>query len=276
MKYYFTLLGSLISASFFAQTDSIFLHNEILTGEIKSIGATHLVYVPESKKVELTINVLSVDRIRFSDGDVMELPHKTEILQLQSTTIKKPMIHYNSDELLGYQPLATEFFSSRALFFFVPLKRVKKRMYKKIENKAIMMNYDHVLIHFETAANWQPLTFKSANVTAQFYNTKKPKLSDTTAIDALIQKPITKEIETLHYKVKKKIESNQTYSSLLKNVHVVNGEIFLELITNFNLSDDKFGNIKSQKVKVLSYNANSISLGLTTFANHHVRYDIFF
>ena len=276
MEETFILICTCISASLFAQTDSIFLHNEILTGEIKSIGATHLVYVPESKKVELTINVLSVDRIRFSDGDVMVLPQKTEILQLQSTEIKKPTIHFNPDELLGYQAISVEFFASRAFFFFVPLNRIKRRMYQKIENQAIVMNCDHVLIHTEKAVNWQPFTFKSANITAQFYNTKKPKLVDTTAIDALIQKPISKEVELIFFKLKNKIAYEHSISSVLKNVHVKGDDIYLELVTNFDWSDNQYGSIKTQLAKVLSFDSNSISLAVSNFSREFIRYDIHF
>ena len=139
MKILFLFIAVFISSSLIAQTDSIFTHKEILTGKIKSIGATHLVYVPAEMTVELTLNLLTVKKVRFENGNEIGFDMQLINRQIKTSTYQKPEIHFNSDELLGYRANSIDFFASRALFLFVPLNRIKKRMYRKIENRAIII-----------------------------------------------------------------------------------------------------------------------------------------
>ena len=90
-----------LASNVFAQTDSIFTHKEILTGKIKSIGATHLVYVPAEMTVEFTLNLLTVKKVHFENGNEMEFDIQPQNTQIKNSAYQKPEIHFNSDELLG-------------------------------------------------------------------------------------------------------------------------------------------------------------------------------
>jgi hypothetical protein len=260
----------LFSIATYAQTDSIYKHNEILTGKIKSIGATHLVYVPSEMTVELTLNLLTVKKVHFENGNEMEFDIQPQNTQIKNSAYQKPEIHFNSDELLGYRANFIDFFASRALFLFVPLNRIKKRLYRKIENRAIIKSCNHVLINSEKAVNWQPFTFKSTNATAQFYNLKKPKIMDTTKIAELIQKKVSHSIELSLAPSSNKLKIDYSRLSLVQNVHLMNNEIYVVLVSYNTLSEST-----TVKAKVATFNSNSITLTYDDEV-HSYRYDIYF
>jgi hypothetical protein len=248
----------LFSIATYAQTDSIFTHNEILTGKIKSIGATHLVYVPAEMTVEFTLNLLTVKKVRFENGKVIQTQPQPKMMKIDKKIVQKPKLHFNPDELLGFHAASEEFFASRALFFFVPLNYVKKRMYQKIENRAILMNCNHVLIHTENAVNWQPLTFKSTNVTAQFYNIDLPTLEDKEYLSDLVQETVNKSIEYKINSTGKKIHINDRKQYAVKNIHEIEGELYVDLLLNIGLKAPK--EIEIHDAKIIHFTENSMSV----------------
>ena len=157
----------LFSLATYAQTDSIFLQKEVLVGEIKSIDLTHVHLSQNNSQFPTHVNKLLIKEIRFSTGNTLSLNCFEDTVRLVEKTVLRPRFFFDPTYFVGLQPQQIET-ATTSLFQRCFKEKQIQKAYKKLENRAILLNCNYVLIHHATAQS----------ITSELYSTSRPSLDD--------------------------------------------------------------------------------------------------